>query len=124
MHHFEGTGQTAHLAARAGARRAETLLLASVEMEETQLQRTRAVAEPHEQRATPGGARAGIHLGQLHLATDRRLVTGTQRADRGPPAAILIACRQMQEPILNGVEIEAREFAGHTAGYALEDAQR
>ena len=101
MHDLQSLGAAARLAEAADARAArQALLLLRGEIKEAQRQKPRAVGDPAQHLAPS----AEDHLGQQHLALDRRALSGAQLAQRHDARAILVAQRQQKQQILGGLD--------------------
>ena len=96
----------AHFAETGEARAAhELLLLGAAEMEEAQGQEARAVGEAHEQGTPP----AEHDLRELDRALHCRAHAGTQRADRYDMRAVLVARRQPEQKVGDGLDAKLAE---------------
>ena len=121
VHDLRSVLAAANLAETAQARTAhQLLLLRAAEVKEAQRQEAGAVGKPHEQRAPA----AEHDLGKLDRALDRRANAGTQRSDRHEVRAVLVARRQPEEQVGDGLDAEPREPPGERRPDALQRRDR
>ncbi len=114
-------GATAGLAEAAQARSFhQIVLLCRREVKEAQDQTSRAIGDTHQQGAPP----SHLHLHQLDLALDHRLVTRTQSANRQYSRAILVSQGKMEQNILYRVNAQPRQFLHGLRPDTLEPGQR
>ena len=121
MHHLETRRARAHLAEATQPRAArERGLLRRREMEEAQGQEAGAVRDPRQQDA----AAPERDLRELYLAFDDRALAGAQAADRAHARSVLVALRQVEQQVLNGVQAQARERVGERRADAAQARHR
>ncbi len=121
VHDLESDRTAADFAEAAQPRAArKLLLLGGGEIEEPQRQETRAVGEPHEQRAAP----AEDDLGELDFALDRDTRFRTQRADRHHAGTILVAIGQQEQEVGDGLDAELRQAPGECRADAAQRGYR
>jgi hypothetical protein len=121
MHHLEPYGPRAHFAVATYALTArECLLLRTIEVEEPQRDRARAVREPAQQRT----ATAHGHLGELDAAFDQHLVADPEAADGAQCRTILVPLRHEAQEIADGEHAELGQPLGDLRAYARETLDR
>jgi hypothetical protein len=117
MNHLEARRPRAHLAVAAHAPAArERLLDAAIEVKPAQRERTRAVREAAEQRAS-----APVDdVAELDDTLDERLVADGQTADGPQRRAVFVALRQKTEQVPDRPHAELREPFGDLRADARE----
>ncbi len=121
MNDLEPDGSAADLAEAAQASAArELLLLGASEVEEPERQESRAVGQPHKQRAAP----AKDDFGELDFALDRDAHLRSQRADRHDMRTVLVAVGQQEQEIGDSLDAEFCKAAGERRADAGEHSHR
>ncbi len=109
MHDLKSQGSASHLAVAAQPQSArQPLLLGGREMEEPQGEKARPIADPAQELAAP----AVGHFGELDFAFDHRVRAWRQTAERRDVRAVLIACGQQEQQVLNLRDAKSREALG------------
>ena len=98
----------------------EILFLRGAEMKEPQDQMAGAVGHAHDEAAPA----AVDDIGELHLRDDDGFLTRHETADGPQARAILVAERQVEQHVLNGVEPETRELVLELGTYSFKRGDR
>jgi hypothetical protein len=112
VHDLQALRSAPHFAEATDARpRLSALLLLGREVEESQRQEARAVADPAQHLPAP----AQRDLGELHLALHRGALSGAQLAERYHAGPVLVAQRQQEQQVLHGLDAERAQPLGQRA---------
>jgi hypothetical protein len=121
VHDFQAHGAAPCFAEAANACAArQAVLLLRGEIEKTQCQKARTVGDPA-QHLSPA---AKHDLGELHLAFDRRPLSGAQFAERHDPGAIFVTQRQQEQKILGGLDPQGAQPQSQRVADAAQHSDR